>query len=467
MYKKKISDYIDAHRDEMLEDIAALCRIDSTKQPYKEGMPYGAGCAQALNAALGMAEKYGFSVSNYDGYVGCADLNGGPKQLDILAHLDVVPAGDGWSVTDAFVPVIKDGKIYGRGTSDDKGPAVAALYAMRAVRELNIPVKKNVRLILGTDEECGSSDIAHYYDTEPEAPMTFSPDAEYPVVNVEKGRLAGHFTASYTPSRELPRLVSVHAGVKVNVVPGTAEAAVEGFDDDLIRGIAGKVTEQTGVAFEIQGFHNTLKICAAGRGAHASTPTEGNNALTALLLLLSRLPFADSGEVRLIRSLEQLFPHGDTSGKALGVAMADEISGDLTLAFSLLTVENGTLDGSFDSRCPICANEDNVLKAVKKRMKEQGFDLDNQGMKPPHYVSEDSGFVRTLLANYEKFTGLKGYCMAIGGGTYVHNLKNGVAFGPSLPGTDTKIHGADEFAVVEELLLSAKIFAHVIADLCE
>ena len=184
MYKEKISRYIDAHRKEMLEDIGALCRINSVKGSYRIGKPYGEGCSEALRAALHIAECYGFSINNYDNYVGTVDMNDKEAQLDILAHLDVVPAGDGWTVTEPFEPVVKDGKIYGRGTADDKGPAIAALYAMRAVNELGIPMKKNVRLILGTDEECGSSDITHYYSVEKEAPMTFSPDASFPVINI-------------------------------------------------------------------------------------------------------------------------------------------------------------------------------------------------------------------------------------------------------------------------------------------
>lgn len=170
MYREKIDKFIDAHKTEMLEDIAELCKIDSTKDSYRAGRPYGDGCFEALGAALHIAECYGFSINNYDNYVGTVDLNDKEKQLDILAHLDIVPAGDGWTVTEPFVPVVKDGKIYGRGTADDKGPAIAALYAMRAVKELGIPVKKNVRLILGTDEECGSSDIRHYYSVEGRPP---------------------------------------------------------------------------------------------------------------------------------------------------------------------------------------------------------------------------------------------------------------------------------------------------------
>ena len=194
------------------------------KGSYRIGKPYGEGCSEALRAALHIAECYGFSINNYDNYVGTVDMNDKEAQLDILAHLDVVPAGDGWTVTEPFEPVVKDGKIYGRGTADDKGPAIAALYAMRAVNELGIPMKKNVRLILGTDEECGSSDITHYYSVEKEAPMTFSPDASFPVINIEKGRIGGNFTAEFEPSDRLPKMVSFHSGTKTNVVPGAAEA---------------------------------------------------------------------------------------------------------------------------------------------------------------------------------------------------------------------------------------------------
>ena len=197
MYRKQIEEYIDSHCQDMVEDIFTLCRINSEKAEAEEGKPYGAGAAEVLAAALEMMEGYGFSVRNYDNYAGTADLNNKEKQLDILAHLDVVPAGEGWQVTAPYEPVLKDGCLYGRGTADDKGPAVAALYAMRAVKDLGIPLKKNVRLILGTDEECGSSDIRHYYSMEKEAPMTFSPDAEFPVINVEKGGQLCRFWESF------------------------------------------------------------------------------------------------------------------------------------------------------------------------------------------------------------------------------------------------------------------------------
>lgn len=466
MYREKIDAYIDAHTREMLDDICELCRINSEKMPSEEGMPYGPGAAECLEAALDMAEGYGFEVVDYDGYVGCVDMNELPKQLDILAHLDVVPAGEGWEVTGPFDPVVKDGKLYGRGTADDKGPAVAALYAMRAIKELGIPLKKNVRLIMGTDEECGSSDIDHYYRIEKEAPMTFSPDASYPVTNTEKGRLPGHFTAEFEASDVLPRLVSIQAGTKINVVPGKAAATVEGFDVDTLKAAARTVEEETGIQFQFSDTGAHCVITAVGVGAHASTPQEGNNAITGLLTLLVRLPFAPCAQVEMLKKVLELMPHGDVNGTTLGVDMEDEISGRLTLAFSMLTVDAGRLDGQFDSRCSVCATEETVLHVIKGAMAGAGITLLNDSMTPPHHVDGDSVFVKTLLKAYEDYTGLKGECQATGGGTYVHHLKNGVAFGAAMPGTDNHMHGADEFAVVDELVMSAKIFAQVIVELC-
>ena len=303
MYKNEIEAYVDSHRQEMLDDICALCRINSEKMPYSAGKPFGEGAFAALNEALEMAEKYGFAIRNYDNYVGTIDMNDKEAQLDILAHLDVVPAGEGWTVTEPFSPIEKDGKLYGRGTADDKGPAMAALYAMRAVKELGIPLKKNVRLILGTDEECGSSDIAHYYKTEKEAPMTFSPDGAFPVVNIEKGRLPGHFTANWEASEALPRLVRLNAGVKTNVVPGKAFAVIAGLSTEELEKAAKEITEQTGVTFVFETVEEGVSVTAVGVGAHASLPQDGNNALTALLTYVTALPLAACAQTEMLKKI--------------------------------------------------------------------------------------------------------------------------------------------------------------------
>lgn len=350
--------------------------------------------------------------------------------------------------------------------ADDKGPAIAALYAMRAVNELGIPMKKNVRLILGTDEECGSSDITHYYSVEKEAPMTFSPDASFPVINIEKGRIGGNFTAEFEPSDRLPKMVSFHSGTKTNVVPGAAEALFEGLDGDETEALAKSMEEELGIRFTVSSEDGCLKIAATGENGHAMAPWKGKNALTGLLSLIERLPLAECGQTKAVRALNRLMPHGDWYGEALGIKMSDEESGELTLAFSMLDISEKSLEGEFDSRCPICATKENTIDVIRKKMEADGISFNTEEMKPPHHVPADSDFVKTLLSAYEKYSGRKGECIAIGGGTYVHNLKNGVAFGAALPETENHMHGPDEFAVVDELTMSAKIFAQVIVDLC-
>ena len=154
--QEKIHEYLSVHRDEMVEDIKTLIKVDSARAEALPGKPYGEGAAEALHAGLSLFEKHGFLGKNWDNYAIDTVINGKELGLDILAHLDVVPGGDGWTKTTPFEPIVEDGKMYGRGTSDDKGPAVAALYAMKAVRDLGFELDKDVRLILGSDEECGS-----------------------------------------------------------------------------------------------------------------------------------------------------------------------------------------------------------------------------------------------------------------------------------------------------------------------
>lgn len=469
MYQEQITQWVEAHREEMLEDIKTLVRIQSDKGVAEPGKPYGPGPYAALEAALDLAKGYGFHTKNCDGYVGTVDLlPENDHQLDILAHLDCVPVADGWTVTGPFDPVVKDGKLYGRGSADDKGPAVAALYAARCVKELGLPMKHNVRLVWGCDEECGSSDLEHYYETEPEAAYTFSPDADFPVINIEKGGLQGHITGQFAQSTALPRVESMDAGLKINVVPDQCRTVIEGMRKTVAEIYCAAITEQTGVTFAITELgKDKIEINAQGAGAHAASPENGNNAITASLALVASMHLAPSAQFEALTALSQLLPHGDYLGKGLGVCMADDISGELTLSLNILRVTGTELSAQFDSRTPVCANEENMKAVVAKNCAARGLKLEDTPMRPPHHVPGDSPFVQLLLEAYEEYTGEKNAKpLAIGGGTYCHELKNGVAFGCTMPGTDNRMHGNDEFAVVEELVTSVKIFADVIASLC-
>lgn len=466
MEQKVIEEYFETRREEMIRDISTLIRIPSEKDEPKGNMPFGENLAKALAAAEEIARGMGFSVKNYDNYTAAVDLNDLPRQLDILAHLDVVPAGNGWSVTKPFEPLVKDGKLYGRGSSDDKGPAMAALYAMKAVRDLGVPLKKNVRLVLGTDEECGSSDITYYYEREKEAPMTFSPDASFPVINIEKGRYSIWVKAEWHENAEMPRILSVHGGVKSNVVPDTAEAVVEGFSVSELAVYSKKATKRTGVTFDFREDDGKIIVEAHGACAHASTPDEGNNAITGLIDFLAGIPFAKSEGFEKLCAVNTLFPHGDWQGKACGVAMQDEVSGSLTMSMNLFEYEQNGLKFFFDGRIPVCATNENLKDIFYAKAKSMGFIPEDKGVSPAHYVPKNTPFIQTLLKCYEQYSGRKGECISTGGGTYTHRLKNGVAFGCALPETDNHMHGADEYAVIDELLLGAKIFTQVIFDLC-
>ncbi len=465
MYEAQLKAWFEDHREEYRNDLAGLVAIPSAKGEALPGKPFGEGPAAALEHALELAKKYGFaSARNHGGYVGLIDLVDGSqeRELEILAHLDVVPAGEGWTVTEPFVMKLLDGKLYGRGTADDKGPALAALYAMRAVKELGIPVSKNVRLVLGTDEECGSGDIVHYYDQVPEAPMTFSPDGDFPVINIEKGAFNGD--GRWEATTPETQLLSIQAGVKRNVIPGKARAALAHVDVEAVKAAACAVSERTGVKFSVSG-EETLEILAEGSQGHASMPVRYNNALTALLELLCALPLEGSPAQEMLKKLQSYFPHGDWRGKAAGVAVSDEESGELSISLNILNFQNGALTFAWDSRVPV-SGKNEELDRLPAALEADGFTME-VSHRLPHCVPTDSDFVQTLLRCYESCTGLPGYSMAIGGGTYVHEMKNGVAFGCTFPGTDNNMHGADEMAVEDELISSGVIFAEAIARLCK
>ncbi len=459
-----VNKWIDAHLDEYIEDLKNFVSINSVQGSYEQGKPFGDGPFDALNFAIDLASKYGFAVNNYDSYVGTADFDPElPRSLDMLAHCDVVPAGEGWTVTDPFVPVVKDGRIYGRGTSDDKGPLLCAMYAMRALKECGVPLKKGVRLIMGTDEETGSSDITKYYAVEPEAEMTFSPDAEFPLINIEKGQFRGEIVKNFEESTALPRLVSLEAGVALNAVPQKAVIKLEGFDMRLAEEPMDVVSKECGVICEQTGMQ---EITITGVSAHASTPENGKNAGLAALILVSRLPLASCEQIETIKKVIKLFPYGVTDGQGLGIKMCDEESHDLTCTLDLYHVTLTELNVQFDSRTPVMATKKNCEDVAATSIRELGLEFVSHNMIPPHRVPGDSAFVKTLLKAYESVTGLKGEAVAIGGGTYVHELKNGVAFGAVLPDVDTHMHGADEFFDLDNIVIATKVYAEAIIELC-
>jgi len=467
MYREKIDAYFEAHREELVRDICRLIAIKSVRGEPKEGRPFGEGPAKALEEALKIAEKLGFSPENMENYVGTVDLNDKPTELSILAHLDVVPEGTGWT-RESFCGEVEDGKIYGRGSMDDKGPAVASLYALAAAKAIEPNLNKNARVILGTAEETGSEDISYYYKRVSPSPKTFTPDGDFPVINIEKGRYAPTFGAAWPEDKALPRVVSIKGGDAANVVPPEATAVVEGVDFDMLEAMSEMIEEYSGAKFTLEEDDGLIKIMAQGKNAHAARPEEGINALTAILFLLSHIRLAPGRSYEMICALNELFAHGDFYGKYLGIEQKDEISGALTLNLGVMDFNLTGFSARFDCRFPVSGTRESVADAAKAKLKAKGIEIQgNYDITMPHHTPEDLPFVKTLLKIYEDYTGSKGKCLAIGGGTYVHGIEGAVAFGCGMPGKDNRIHGADEYVSIEDILLSARIFTQAIIDICK
>ena len=300
-----------------------------------------------------------------------------------------------------------------------------------------------MRLILGTDEESGSRDIRHYYAANKPAPNTFSPDASFPVFNTEKGGLAARFSRKWAKQDSLPRITALEGGYRINVLPADANATILGLEPGEIERVCLPLAEKMKVKVEISRMEGGAKLRVKGLAAHASTPEQGINGITALIRLLLALPLAEHPGLTAIRALDELMPHGDSEGKALGIAMEDHVSGSLTLAFSLLKMEETGIEGSFDSRIPICATEENCRLPAKAAFEARGFTFEGF-LRPPHPTPEDSPFIRSMLQRYSAFTGRKGECLSMGGGTYVLDIPGGVAFGAAMPDFVSYLHGANE-----------------------
>ena len=462
--RNAIDTWFDHHREELLEDIRRLVAVKSVREAPERDRPYGPGPAAALRTASEILKEKGFAPVNFENRVVTADMSAGAPVLGILAHVDTVDFGDGWT-SDPLTATVRDGNLYGRGAADDKGPAVAAIYALAAAKELAPGLPKGCRVLFGSAEETGHDDLYHYRQQYAMPPSVFTPDGEYPVINAEKGRLVPTFTANF-PESALPRVMSFKGGVTANAVPEHAEAVVEGLTIEQVRPACAAISQKTDAVLKAEKLEGAVKITSDGKAAHAMEPHAGINAQTALLELLEALPLAPGGSLSCIKKLNTLFPHGDTNGTALGIAMADELAGPLTLNFGVLSMDSTGLTGNFDARTPKCATTSNMDDIAVAKLMEAGFDVKDIVKTDFHHTPADMDFVRTLLGVYETYSGRKGACLTMGGQTYVHDIDGGVCFGCVFPGVEPCMHGADEFIPVDDLILSAKMFTQIIIDMC-
>lgn len=450
----KLNAIIESMHDEMIDTLQKWIRVPSVKGEAAPGAPFGKEVRSMLDMALADCEQMGFKTQNFDGYIAHADLGEGSDEdaLAILAHLDVVPEGDGWKYP-PYGAVIENGRMYGRGTSDDKGPAVAALYAMKAVKDAGIPLRRKVRLILGCDEESGWEDIAHYNKVATMPRMGFSPDASYPIINIEKGicRLELHGVLS----NEGLQVIAFNNGERPNVIPGRASALVAG--DAATVAQAEAAAKKLDIPAEVHLTDKGVSITVTGISGHAAYPETARNANGEMLLLLRELGV--QGDLCLLADKIGL----DYKGEGLEVSVSDGISGYLTCNLGIIRAGEGGVYATLDIRYPVMTNPDMIIKNVSASL--PAMRVDAMEVKEPHHVPAGSELVQNLLDAYHEVTGYKRKCLYTGGGTYARSLQEGVAFGASFPQDEDLAHQANEYADIEGLYKNIKIFALAIVKL--
>ncbi|MBR2970841.1 MAG: Sapep family Mn(2+)-dependent dipeptidase [Clostridia bacterium] len=462
----------------MLKDLAEIISIKSVLSEAKEGAPFGEGCREALDWFLAKAEEYGFRTGSYDGYCGYAEYGEGKECIGALCHLDVVPAGEGWS-TDPFTLVIKDDTLFGRGVVDDKGSVVMCLHALKEIKESAIKLNKRIRIIAGCNEEHGSACIKHYVNHGEIPSMSFVPDSDFPLINSEKGIL--HLMYSVPLDDFFAKNIAfISGGESYNVVPDHAKISI--FRDselgkqilDICGGEAcDKLFTSTQVVggilaagyriedYSITAEDEVITIEAKGVAGHAMAPNKADNAIWKLFRLLAC--FTDKSD--LVNFFNEKICL-NTGAEALGIYKSDEVSGELTMSMGIIKVDDDKLYFSLDMRLPVCASHEEIKKQILNQLPGRSK-VEEKKYAPNLYIKKDSPLVQTLLSVYEKCTGKEGKCLICGGGTYARELPNTVAFGPTFEGTETNIHNIDEHVSIEEFYKAAEIYKHAMIELAK
>ena len=454
----RFNELLEKSMPDLIRDLQGCIRIPSLYQADDSGYPYGKPVQECLEYTLKLAESLGFAVHNMDNQLGWAEYGEGEEMVAVLGHLDVVPEGDDWT-QEPYGANIVDGRLYARGSMDDKGPSMVALYALKAIKESGLPLKRRVRILFGCNEERGSGDMKYYREHGGEMPvMGFTPDGEYPLINGEKGLVNEAYTCSYEQSGPL-RLQEIRGGTAYNVVPDYAKAVFlcePALADELASRTAERVRfskTETGIVVE-----------AIGINAHGGTPGEGINAIGLLLKEVTKLPL-EGKLAEAIRFLaEKLGTEYD--GASIGIAMADELSGPLTNNFGVITGDDKGLEVKLNYRYPVTKSFDMCGPILRAAFEEAGFVQSAASHKEALYVPADNELIQRLMKVYIDYTGdssAKPKC--IGGGTYAKMLPNVVAFGPIFPGDEVREHKPDEFMELSRLRDNAYILTEAIYSL--
>ncbi len=453
----ELYDLIERDKDALVRDLQRCIRIPSVEARDGSGYPYGEQVHRCLHYMLDTAAELGFSVHNMDEQVGWCEYGQGEEMAAVLCHLDVVPEGEGWTVP-PYEGRVAGGRIYGRGAMDDKGPALCALYALKAVRDAGLPLKRRVRILFGLNEETGSADMKYYTSHGGEIPvMGITPDGEYPVINGEKGLVTQFFAKELRQTGEI-RLVELSGGEAHNIVPAQA-AAVLSCSPEMAERIAARHAERIACTLTETG----VRVQAQGAGAHGGTPWEGENAIGRLMIFLSALPL--EGGLKTAANLLAGRLGMEWGGRSLGIAMEDELSGPLTMNLGVVRLEEDVLSVRLNYRYPVTRRFEECGPQVQAAFEKAGFRETHLLHKQALYMPADSPLVSRLMRVYSDYTGRRDAPKCIGGGTYAKMIPNTLAFGPVFPGDEVREHKPDEYMELSRLMDNTKLLAGAICAL--
>lgn len=461
-YLDSIYKYIDDNRDNIIEDLIKVCRIESVTNEDSDIKPFGQSCKNVLDYMLAVGDEEGFKTANHEYYVGSIKYDiGKEKRIGILAHLDVVPAGEDWTITEPYNPIIKDGYLFGRGTGDDKSGAIAGLYIMKAFRELNVPINNNIEVLLGTNEETGMKDMA-YYTAHYQAPeFTFVPDAGFPGAAGEFGRLRFVLTSQKKLSDDF---VNAYSGSAFNIVPNKATVVLnKNTSIDYM-----SLPED----FDVNETAEGIEIIAHGVTTHAAGPERGNNAIRVMTNALLKLDGLKAEDRKIIEFIDNV--NNDYYGSFLGIDNTDEVSGQTVSSGTVLKFNDGNISLLNDCRYCVTDNGDRLEENIRKKATEWDYDVTIEEKTYGYHLDVNGPIIQTIKKVYQEFSGNTEREILIGkGGTYAGALPNAFATGciysenwgekpDYLPEGHGGAHQPDEFINIDNYMKGIKLLANMI-----
>ena len=429
-------------KDEFLTSLKTLISYPSVLNEGENETPFGQAIQDVLEKTLEICRSLGFTTYlDPKGYYGYAEIGQGAELLAVLCHLDVVPSGDeaDWRIP-PFEASIKDGWIFGRGVQDDKGPSMAALYAVKALLDSGVKFKKRVRFIFGTDEETLWRCMGRYNELEETATLGFAPDSSFPLTYAEKGLLQVKLHGPGSEQLEL------EAGEAFNVVPGKAS-------------YQGELLEQVVAGLQAASFdyeQNDQQVTVLGLPKHAKDAAEGVNAIVRLATVLQPLQAHPA-----LAFIAEAVGEDATGGRLFG-DISDEPSGRLSFNIAGLTLNSEKSEIRIDIRIPVLADKDQLVAQLTDIAGRYQLDYEEFDYLAPLYVPKDSELVSTLMAIYREKTGDTSPAMSSGGATFARTMPNCVAFGALFPGAEQTEHQANERAFLEDLYRAMDIYAETI-----